>query len=133
MGATKHLFRYLAESVNFSTTQKREGFKIATYSDATWSNIFSNDGKSTYSYIVMPPNGSISFKMGPQSRTVQSSLEAELMIAALTMKEVVFCYNMMVELGLDKRFSSVPLCLDNTIIDISTILSTMYYSVYVGL
>ena len=41
-------------------------------------------------------------------------MEAELMAATLTMKEAVFCFNMMVKLGFERGFSSVPLCLDIT-------------------
>ena len=36
------------------------------------------------------------------------------MVAALTMKEAVFCSNMMLELGFDKSFGSVPFYTDNT-------------------
>ena len=39
---------------------------------------------------------------------------AELVAAALTMEEVVFCPNMMLELGFDESFGSVPLYIDNT-------------------
>ena len=36
------------------------------------------------------------------------------MAAALTIKEAVFCSNMMMELGFEKGFSGVPLYLDST-------------------
>ena len=35
------------------------------------------------------------------------------MAAAITMKEAVFCSNMMLELGFKERFGSVPLHIDN--------------------
>ena len=42
-------------------------------------------------------------------------MEAELLAAALTMKEeAVFCSNMMLELGFDESSGSVPLYIDNT-------------------
>ena len=41
-------------------------------------------------------------------------MEAELVAAALAMKEAVFCSNMMKELGFGTRFDSVPLYIDNT-------------------
>ena len=42
-------------------------------------------------------------------------MEAELVAMALVLKEeAVFCSNMMLELGFDKRFGSVPLYIDNT-------------------
>ena len=69
--------------------------------------------KSTSSYIVMLANGPISFKMAFQSLTAQSTMERELVATALNMKEVVFCSNMLVELGFEKGFRSVPLNLDN--------------------
>ena len=62
----------------------------------------------------MLANGHISFKMGLQSLNAQSTImEAELVTAALTMKEAVFCSHMMVELDFEKGFSSVPMYLDN--------------------
>ena len=67
--AAKHLLRYLAGSANFSNTYKQGGFKLETYSEAKWGNN-PHDDKSTSSCIVMPTNGSISFKMGLQSLTV---------------------------------------------------------------
>ena len=36
------------------------------------------------------------------------------MVAALTMKEAVFCSNMMKELGFGTRFDNVPVYIDNT-------------------
>ena len=41
-------------------------------------------------------------------------MEAELVATALTMTEAVFCSNMIMELGFDTRFDSVPLYLDKT-------------------
>ena len=43
----------------------------------------------------------------------QSTMEAELVAAALTMKEAMFCYNIK-ELGLGTRFDNVPVYNDNT-------------------
>ena len=101
-------------SVNFSITYKykRGGFKLAAYSDANRDNN-PNNGKSTSLYIVMLVNGPISFKVGLQSLTAQSTMEAELTATALTMKEAVFCSKMM-ELAFEEEFSSVPLYPDNT-------------------
>ena len=62
----------------------------------------------------MLANGPISFKVGLQRLTVQSTMGAELMTAAFTIKEAVFYSNMIMELGFEKGFSSVPLYLDNT-------------------
>ena len=67
-----------------------------------------------FSYIVFLSNAPVSFKMGPQGLTAQSTMEAELVAAALAMKEAVFCSNMMKELGFGARFDSVPLYIDNT-------------------
>ena len=41
-------------------------------------------------------------------------MEAELVATALPMTEAVFCSNMIMELGFDTRFDSVPLYLDKT-------------------
>ena len=56
----------------------------------------------------------ISFKSGIQSLTAMSTMEAELVASALTMKEAVFCSNMMTELGFGHQFGQVPLYIDNT-------------------
>ena len=68
-------------------------------------------GKSKDSYIVMPADDLINHKLGLKGPTSQSTMEAELVVAALSL---VFCFNMMVQLGSEKGFSSVPLYLDNT-------------------
>ena len=43
------------------------------------------------SYIGMLANTPISFKVGLQGLAVKSTTEAELVVAALAMKEAVFC------------------------------------------
>ena len=62
----------------------------------------------------MISNGPTSFKVGIQGFTTQSTMEAELVAAALTIKEATFCSTMMLELGFKKGFGSVPLYIDNT-------------------
>ena len=57
----------------------------------------------------------IRFKVGLQSLPAQPAVQADLVAAALTMKEAVFCFNIMVELGFEKRFSTMPFYLDNTL------------------
>ena len=60
-------------------------------------------------------NAPIILKVELQELTTQPTVEAELVAAALTMKEeAVFCSNMMSELGFDKSFGSVPLHIDST-------------------
>ena len=55
------------------------------------------------------------FKVGLQGLTAQSTMEAELVTAALAMKEeAVYCSNMMSELGFNESFGSVSLHIDNT-------------------
>ena len=113
MAAAKHLLRYLAGTVDFAITYKQGGFKLTAFSDANWGNNPDN-GKSMSSYIVFLANAPVSFKVGLQGLTAQSTMEAELVAAALAMKEAVFCSNMMKELGFGTRFDSVPLYIDNT-------------------
>ena len=59
-------------------------------------------------------NAATILKVGLQRLTAQSTIEVELVAVALAMKEVVFCSNMMLELGFDESFGSVPLYIDNT-------------------
>ena len=113
MGTAIHLLCYLAGPTEFSITYKQGGFRLAAFSDANWGNNFDN-GRSTSSYIVMLANAPISFKVGLQGLTAQSTMETELVAVALAMKEAVFCFNMMFELGFDESFGSVPLYIDNT-------------------
>lgn len=112
IGAT-NLLRYLAGSADFSIAYTQRGFKLATFSDANWGNNPDN-GKSTSSYIVMLANGPIGCnKVGLQDLTTQPIMEAELMVAALTIKEAAFCKNMMAELRFKDGFDRVPLYIDN--------------------
>ena len=63
----------------------------------------------------MMANAPIIFKVELQGLTAQSTMEAELVAAALVMKdESVFCSNMMSELSFGESFGSVPLHIDNT-------------------
>ena len=63
----------------------------------------------------MVANAPIILEVGLQGLTAQSMMEAELVAAALAMKdEAVFCSNMMSELGFGESFGSVPLHIDNT-------------------
>ena len=56
----------------------------------------------------------IVFKSGLQGLISMSTMEAELVTAALATKEAVFCSNMMTELGFGKDFAKMPLYCDNT-------------------
>ena len=59
----------------------------------------------------MLSNGPISFKVVIHELNAQSTMEAELVAVALTMKESVFCS---MELGFKEGFGSVPLQIGNT-------------------
>ncbi|CAN0011358.1 unnamed protein product [Sphacelaria rigidula] len=113
MGAAKHLLRYLAGSASFDITYRNGGFQLTAFSDANWGNN-PDDEKSMPSYIVMLSNAPVSFKVGIQGLTAQSTMEAELVAAALAMKEAVLCSNMMMELGFGEAFHSVTVHIDNT-------------------
>ena len=113
MEAAKHLLRYSAGSANFSIVYKQGGFRLSAFPDANGGNN-SDNGRSTSSHIMFLANAPTSFKMGLQRVTSQSAMEAELAGAVLTMKEAVFCSNMMLELDFDESFGSVPLYIDNT-------------------
>ena len=103
----------MAGSVNFPITYKRGGLKLMTYTDANCGGNPDN-GKSTSSYIVMLADGPISFKVGLQSLTAQSTMEAELVAATTAMKESLFCRNMSMELGFTEGFRSVSVYIHNT-------------------
>ena len=62
----------------------------------------------------MLSNGPTSFEVDIQGLTAQSTMEVELVAAALTMKESIVCSNMMLELGFKGGFDSMPLDIDNT-------------------
>ena len=60
-------------------------------------------------------NATIILKVGLQGLAAQSMMEAKLVAAALAMREeAVFVPIMMLELGFDKSFGSMPLYIDNT-------------------
>ena len=110
---TKRLLRYLTGSTDFSITYHEGDFKLTAFYDANWGPN-SDNGKSTSSYIVILSNGPTSFEVDIQGLTAQSTMEVELVAAALTMKESIFCSNMMLELGFKEGFGSVPLDITNT-------------------
>ena len=66
------------------------------FSYANWGNNPDN-GRSMSSYLMMA-NAPTSFKAGIQTLIAMSTMEAELVAAALAMKDIV-CSNMMMELG----------------------------------
>ena len=115
MAVAKHLLsRYLVGTTNFAITYNQGGFKITAFSDANWGNNPDN-GKSTSSYLAFLSDGTVSFKVGLQGLTAQSTMEAELMAVALTMKEAaVFCSSMTKELGFGTRFNNVSVYIDIT-------------------
>ena len=86
---------------------------MTAFSDANWGNNPDN-GKPMSLYIVFLLNAPVSFKVAMQGLTAQSTMEAELVAAALAMKEAVFCSNMLKELGFGTRFDCVALYIDNT-------------------
>ena len=77
MVAAKHTLRYLAGTTDFSITYKREGFKLAVFSDSNRANNPDN-GKSTSCYLSLLCDAPISFKSGLQGLTAMSTMEAEL-------------------------------------------------------
>ena len=63
----------------------------------------------------MVANAPIIFEVELQGLTAQPTIKAELVAAALTMKEeAVFCSNTMSGLDFGESFGSVPLHIDNT-------------------
>ena len=102
----------LRGSTDVFITKKQGGFQLAAFSDANWANNPDNC-RFTSLYIVLLANAPISFKVALQGPTAQSTIEAKLLAAALAIKEAVFCSNIMVELGFDENFGSVPQNMDN--------------------
>ena len=52
MAAAKHLLRYLAGTIDFCITYKKDDFKLTAFSDVNWGNNPDN-AKSTSSDIIM--------------------------------------------------------------------------------
>ena len=91
MAAAKHLLRYLAGTTDHVITYNQGGFQLTAFSDANWGSNPDN-GKSTPSYLIFLSNGPISFKVGLQGLTAQSTMEAELVAAAFTMKGAIYYF-----------------------------------------
>lgn len=53
----------------------------------------------------------VSFNSGIHSLSAMSIVEAELVASALTMKEAVFCSNVVRDLVFGQKFGQVPLCI----------------------
>ena len=113
MRAAKHLLRYLSGTKDFSITYKKAGLRLTAFSDSNCGNN-PDSGKSMLWYIMMMAKAPASFKSGLQSLTDMSTMEAELVTAALAMKEVIFCTNIMTEVGFGSESRSAPLYIDNT-------------------
>ena len=113
MGAAKHLLRYLAGSTSFSVTYRQGGFQLTAVSDVNWGENLDN-GKSTSPYIIVLSNGPISFKVWALKDQLHNLQGRRNWWRLLTMKEAVFCSNIMLELGYKERFDSVPFYIDNT-------------------
>ena len=62
----------------------------------------------------MLSKGTISSNVGLQGLIAQLTMQAELVAAALTMTEAVFCKNVMQELGFKDGSNGVPLFIYNT-------------------
>jgi len=90
--------------ISTSRTSK-VGLKLTSLSDANWGNNPDN-GKSMSSYIVFFANAPVTFTVGLPGLTAQSTMEEELVDAALAMREAIFCKKMTKELGFGTRFDS---------------------------
>ena len=97
-GCGEDLLRYLAGMTDFSIVYNRGGFKLTAFSDTNWGNN-SDNGKPMSLYIMMMASAPVSFKAGIQMLTGVLTMEAELVAAALALKEIVFCSKMMTEVG----------------------------------
>ena len=97
--------------MDFVITYKKGGFKLTAFSDAIWDNNPDN-GKSVSSSIGFRSITPVSFEVGRQGPIAQSTMEEELVAAALAMKEAVVCSNIMKELGL--RASTAYHCISTT-------------------
>lgn len=93
MAALKHLFQYMAGLTDFIITFKQGGFDLRPSFDNLGNN--PDNGKSTTSFIVTLSKASVSFKVKLQGLPSQSTMEAELVAEALTMKKTVFFPTMM--------------------------------------
>ena len=113
MVEAKHLPKYLAGTAKFAIDYKQEDFKLTAFPDANWGNNPDN-GKATSFYLAFLSDGPVSFKVGLQGLTAQPTMEAELVAAALAMKEAVIFSNLMMELAFGTRFDNVPVYIDKT-------------------
>ena len=109
---TKRLFFYFTGSADFPITHKQGGFKLATFLDANWGK-YTDNSRSVLSYIALLANAPNRFNVRLQGVTAQSTIEAEHVAATLRMKEAAVCPNMVLELGFDESFGSVPIYIDN--------------------
>ena len=107
-------FRYLAGSTDFFITYKQSGFKLHVFSGNKLGNN-PDRGNSKSSYIVMLANGLISFQVGLQGLTVQSTMWKRILVAASsTMQEVIICKSTTLELTLKAGFDGVAHFVDST-------------------
>ena len=101
---------FLGQRISASRTRKE------VYSPILRLQLGQQSGQRKIHVIVHHDDGKgpVRFKSGLQSLTAMLTMEAERVAVGLAMKEVIFCTNMMTELGFGSEFSSAPLYIGNT-------------------
>ena len=101
--AVKHIFRYLAGTINFGLKySKTEQAECIGFSDADWGGD-TDDRKSTSGYLFKVTGGPVSWRSKKQSCVALSTAEAEYMSLTLATQEAIWINRLLGELKLQKE------------------------------
>lgn len=99
LSAARHVLRYLSGTKGLGIEYRRTNDKMYGYSDADWANC-KIDRRSYTGFIVYLAGGPIAWEARKQPTPAQSSSEAEYMAIASAARELMFCRNVLKEIGL---------------------------------
>lgn len=112
--AAKHVLRYLKGTTEVEIMYRKTGQLLFGHSDADYGNC-KLDRKSYTGFIVLLAGGPISWEARKQVTVALSSTEAEYMAITSAAKEIMFCRQIMREIGAERFIKGASeLFSDNT-------------------
>jgi hypothetical protein len=111
--AVKHVLRYIKGTLDYKLTYGPSSHPVAftTFSDADYARD-PDKGKSTTGWVILMAGGAVSWCSKLQTRTAQSTTEAEYVAAESARREMAFFYHVMGDLHYPVTLP-LPLAMDN--------------------
>jgi hypothetical protein len=106
LAAAKHVLRYIKGTLNFGLTFTHVvDFSLVGFSDSDWAGD-KLDRKSITGYVFTLAGAAITWKTKKQQTVALSSTEAEYMALGDAVKELLWLFQLLLQIGL--KFNSVP-------------------------